>query len=336
MRDNGCARALLLSRAALAPHARSPVGWADVREILKAFVMTHAEKLACVSDPAGWDAALDAVAADFVQRKLVNVTGDDGQLVHSLSSDMSLLSAVTEGFLSTGGCERTLTPRSGGYGPSAGSNGAPSGPPGRRGGVVHRLALFKHGTISSILSQSDCMGYLAQHASLLGPLASASLASLGFVTGREVVCVAPETPTHAAFATMFASHVSAVGVTGPDGTMVANLSASDLRRLQPNNFRVLALPVSDFLASLAAGHSAGSAISLAKAAAAGAVGGANAPVTVSPDSPFLGVLELLGSQKPRVHRVYLCEKGVPVGVITATDVLRMLADKEAGRDTAVP
>ena len=49
---------------ALTPRARR--SWADMREILKAFVTTHASKLAQVTSVAGWDAAMDAVALDFV------------------------------------------------------------------------------------------------------------------------------------------------------------------------------------------------------------------------------------------------------------------------------
>ncbi len=106
------------------------------------------------------------------------------------------MTRASAGFLSTGGDERTLTPRSGG-------GGGGSSP------VVHRLALFKDGHISAILSQSDIMSYLAQHAELLGPeLARATVDELGFASGRRVVCVTPGTPTHAAFTIMFSHSVS--------------------------------------------------------------------------------------------------------------------------------
>ncbi len=73
------------------------LGWADVREILREFVTTNAERLQYVSDVSKWSAALDDVARDFCSRKLVNVTGDDGQLMPQLHAEMSLLSAVTDG-----------------------------------------------------------------------------------------------------------------------------------------------------------------------------------------------------------------------------------------------
>ena len=141
-------------------HPTSSRSWADVRWILRSFVVTHAAKLALVPDVGSWDSALDAVATDFLSRKLVNVCGDDGQLMPAAASeDMSLFSAIVDGFLSvgTGGEERTLTPRSG---------GSPRGSGGSE--VVHRVALFRQGKVTSILSQSDCMTFLFRHPDLLG------------------------------------------------------------------------------------------------------------------------------------------------------------------------
>jgi CBS domain-containing protein len=195
------------------------LGWADVREILREFVTVNAELLQYVSDVSTWTAHLDDVAAQFCSRKLVNVTGDDGQLLPTIHAGMTLLDAVTQGFLSTGGGdERTLTPRSGGA-----ASGATA--------VVHRLALFSHGAISGIISQSDIMTYLYRHSELLGPeLARSSVDALGFASGKRVVCVTPQTPTHAAFAVMFSNRVSAVGVVAPGSEeLIANLSASDMR-----------------------------------------------------------------------------------------------------------
>jgi hypothetical protein len=200
-------------------HQETMLGWADVREILREFVTVNAGLLQYVSDVSAWTPHLDAAAAAFCERKLVNVTGDDGQLLPQLHVDLNLLDAVTQGFLSTGGGdERTLTPRSGGA--AAGSSS-----------VVHRVALFSHGTISGIISQSDIMTYLYRHSELLGPeLARSTVDALGFASGKRVVCVTPQTPTHAAFAVMFSNRVSAVGVVAPGSEeLIANLSASDMR-----------------------------------------------------------------------------------------------------------
>jgi len=48
--------------------------------------------------------------------------------------------------------------------------------------------------------------------------------------------------------------VSGVGVTDHDGEeLIANLSASDLRRIQPEHFGMLGLPVAELLALLHGG-----------------------------------------------------------------------------------
>ena len=249
-----------------------------------------------------------------MSRKLVNVCGDDGQLMPaSGSEDMSLFSAIVDGFLccgggSGGGDERTLTPRSGGSPRSPG------------GSVVHRVALFRGGLISGILSQSDCMAFLLHHPELVGPqLWGASVAELGFL-GRRVVCVSPHTPTHAAFSIMFGHDVSGVGIVDEAEELVGNLSASDLRRLQASDFRVLALPVRDYLARCVLPQ--------------GAQAPLPAPVRVTPQTALSTLLELLGGSAPRIHRIYVTHEKRPVGVITATDVLRVLVQLESGAAAA--
>ena len=302
------------------------IGWADVREILREFIVTHTERLNFVSDVSKWDAPLDALAAEFCARKLVNVTGDDGQLLPHLHASMTLAAAVSDGFLSTGSDERTLTPRSGGAALGA-------------RGVVHRLALFAGGRIDAILSQSDIMTYLYRHSELLGPeLARSSVDALGFASGKRVVCVTPHTPTHAAFAIMYANSVSAVGVVAA-GTeeLIANLSASDMRRLEPRHFRALALPVAEFLAQASgepcAGYApqrGGSFLEFARGAA-----GVRAPLAIAPQTPFLRVLELLGGHHPRVHRVYITEHGRPIGVVRAPRARRRAYGKRPCADAAL-
>lgn len=74
---------------------------------------------------------------------------------------------------------------------------------------------------------------------------------------RGVVCARIDEATHDVFAIMYANRVSAVGILNDQGDLVANLSASDLRRIQPQHFSLLALPVGHFLSRL---HSASSTV----------------------------------------------------------------------------
>lgn len=64
----------------------------------------------------------------------------------------------------------------------------------------------------------------------LGALAEASVADLGFVTGRAgVVTVSPDTPALDAMVLMEDRNISAVAVVGADGAIIGNFSISELR-----------------------------------------------------------------------------------------------------------
>lgn len=112
-----------------------------MQEILHDFIVPNTPRLAQV---ATWDAAMEATAAAFCARRLLVVTGEDGALLPQVSADMTLMEAVTSGFLSVGGDPHTLTPRSRGAEADEGDayerGVAPA--PGR---AVHRLALFADG-----------------------------------------------------------------------------------------------------------------------------------------------------------------------------------------------
>lgn len=287
-----------LSRFAARTHACSVVLLqADVQEILHDFIVPNTPRLA---QAATWDAAMEATAAAFCSRRLLVVTGEDGALLPQVSADMTLLEAVTSGFLSVGGDLHTLTPRSRGAEADEGDayeRGVVPAP----GRAVHRLALFADGKIRSIVSQSDVMRYLYATSERLGPLARETVDALGFVApAKKVLCVTPATPAFAAFNVMYANALSAVGIVDPETeALVGTLSASDVRRLQAHTFNTLVLPVRDFL--------------LAQAPAAQQ--DLRPPLAVSPAAPFLRVLELLGGS-PRIHRVYVTDaRGRPVGVV---------------------
>lgn len=97
--------------------------------------------------------------------------------------------------------------------------------------MVHRIALFgPHGDITNIISQMDVVKFIAQRADLLGPLADAPLSSLGILrTGKGIVAVDPNTPTLAAFAMLASRQLAGAPVVADDGSIIANLSISDLR-----------------------------------------------------------------------------------------------------------
>ena len=156
--------------------------------------------------------------------------------------------------------------------------------------------------VVGLLSQSDIIRHLHAHADQLGPLRNARVCDLLLGSG-PVTCVAADTAALEAFCLMFAEKVSAVGIVSPAGTLIGNLSVSDLRGLLPSQYGRLTLPVAAFV-----GEQHAESLIL---------------VSASAGSTFFSVLDRM--VHARVHHVYVVDDaGRPELMITPTDVLRLL------------
>ena len=258
-----------------------------------------------------WMRVMDGVERRVANKRLVSVLGDDAELMYRADVGAHTLGeTLREGFLD---------------GRSA-------------NGAVHRIAIFDaDGEITRVVSMSDAVRYLASRADHLGGLAEMNLRRLvlvGRASGIEggLVVVPPTTPAIEAFALMREKRVSGVGVLDDREGLIANLSASDLRCIQPEHFGILGLPAAEFLALLHGTSYAG----FSRSRSAGAdnpffakmnEGGFRRAgpflVIAAPDDPLGKVLSLIVEHG--VHRVYVCEErdGKPLDVVTLTDVLRL-------------
>jgi 5'-AMP-activated protein kinase regulatory gamma subunit len=146
-----------------------------------------------------------------------------------------------------------------------------------------------------------------------------------------LVTVPPTIPAIEAFARMCEARVSGVGVLDDRGSLIANLSVSDVRCIQPEHFGILGLPTAEFLALLHgtsyAGFSGAGAPSefasnpfFAKMNEGGFRRTGPYLVTATPETRFRELLRSFLTHG--VHRVYVCEGGKPVDVVTLTDALR--------------
>lgn len=316
------------------PAAPALLGWIDVFDLLKG-LLTHLKdkhkKLP--TNMLLLMGELESEGKHYAGKTLVTLHGtEDRGLIYQGDISASLMDTIKTIFLSGAG------------------TGAK---------VIHRLALFDaSGTITHVVSQLDFIRFLASHEEKLGQLADASVQSLGLVSGRPVVSVEPNVPTVLAFEKMLLAGVSAAAVVSDKGKIIANLSVSDLRCIQPEHLGVLALPVAEFLALLHqtsylgysqrssdhAEHSffAGSPRSFGRGAGmrpmvpSGDGRPAEAPpsgeddavrlITAKRDSTFADVLHLLSDN--HVHRVYVVDPAATpevVGVLTPTDILRFVA-----------
>ncbi|PNW76386.1 hypothetical protein CHLRE_11g467541v5 [Chlamydomonas reinhardtii] len=153
--------------------------------------------------------------------------------------------------------------------------------------VVHRVALFdRGGAITSVISQSDIVRFLADNSDRLGELACTSMSDLGW-DNKQVVSCTPDTPALDAMRLMVAAGVSSLAVVaepepwsedegegegegeagaagaegGPGaageggrrgvsggGRLLGNFSASEMRSMTAEHFGALSLPVGEFLA----------------------------------------------------------------------------------------
>lgn len=179
--------------------------------------------------------------------------------------------------------------------------------------------------VTSVISQSDVLRFLHAHRSECGPVMDMPVEALG-LAHKMVVCVPCDMPTINAFATMDACDVSSVGIVDQrnGGCLVANLSASDLRGLEPQHFGVLGLAVYQFM-KLRNARSGWPSKTVAGNNEWGLKGAENKPalLTMGPlDSLWTAVDAIVSN---RVHRVYVVDENAhPLSIITITDVLRVL------------
>ena len=265
-----------------------------------------------------WMRVLDSVEHEVSHTRLISILGDDSELLFRADAEApghSFGRTIREGFLN-----------------KTSANGA-----------VHRIAIFDaSGEIERIFSMSDAVRYLAVNVERLGGMADASLKDLGLCRSsaaetakKTFIAVPPATPAIEAFARACEERVSGVGVLDDRGSLIANLSVSDVRCIQPEHFGILGLPVAEFLALLHgtsyAGFS-GAAPSefasnpfFAKMNEGGFRRTGPYLVTATPETRFRELLREFLTHG--VHRVYVCERKSdthvhPVDVVTLTDVLR--------------
>jgi len=181
---------------------------------------------------------------------------------------------------------------------------------------VHRVPIVDPGQekITNMLSQSDMLRFLHANPQLLSSINDKTVAelSLGSVEDKssEVIKVDKKTPALDAFKLILKHKLSAVAVTGDDGKIVAQVSASDLRALTgeieaPLNVMSLLLPTYEFVARVRKFRN----------------NEQNFLVWCQPSSQFKNVIPL--AIENRVHRVMVIDNYVNLtGVIALTDIAK--------------
>jgi len=271
---------VVLSASVEDQDADTYMGMVDVSAILRTIIESiHRDEEASPSTSGSkWD-RFQSLGKDIEKRTLITMMNNDVQLEYRGEAHEDLLTVIRDGFLGLGRDHPNE--------------------------VCHRMAIFNpRGHIIHIISQSDVVGFLAQHS--LGALGKKTVAELGLVTGA-VVCVPHTTIAADAFSALYEKKVSGVAIVDDQGVLVGNVSASDLRTMHRGHFPRLLWNVMDFLRS-----------EHAHATAAGDV------IAVGEDATFEDALKRLVHNK--IHRIYIVDKQKhPVGVCTLTDVLELVS-----------
>lgn len=212
----------------------------------------------------------------------------------------------------------------------------------------HRLAVFDAADdmtdvgvkILAIISQSDVVRFLYRHSSSIQSLRNTPIREVMPVR-KKILVIENTVPTYQAFRYMMSSGATAAALVDGVGQLVGNLSPSDLRGLNIVNLADLELPTTKYLehkayqASGANFHLPGSLATLygVKPATSQTTTDIVISSTTNPhqiiaacteNETFGHVLDLLALHK--IHRVWIVEDtGVPVGVVSLTDVLTVVA-----------
>eukprot|EP01124_Arcella_intermedia_P024618 TRINITY_DN4193_c0_g1_i2.p1 TRINITY_DN4193_c0_g1~~TRINITY_DN4193_c0_g1_i2.p1 ORF type:complete len:252 (-),score=41.89 TRINITY_DN4193_c0_g1_i2:29-784(-) len=181
----------------------------------------------------------------------------------------------------------------------------------------HRVPVWKDDKkiISYIISQSDVIHYLDEHLEShpsegpLKELADKTLLQLGFTFPQNVITMSSHASVMHALWQMYYNRVYGIAILDRLNNLVANFSMSDLRSFgrPPKGFDSLLLPIKDFLAPTRPGVRP-------------------IPITCSPHSSYRSVIHKMAFH--RIHRIWVTEVDKVVGVVTLTDIIRVLANTE--------
>jgi len=166
---------------------------------------------------------------------------------------------------------------------------------------IHRVAVLAEGKISNVVSQSDALRWLLEHRNELAEAIGTKTVKQLKLVKEWVLFVSKHERTLNAYKKMVQHGVSAIAVLDVD-KLVGSLSASDLRTVRSEDFKVIGLPIMEFLGKQRAGKPA--LMSYGK----------------ETDS-LIDVLERVVGY--HYHRMWVMDdKHKPIGVVSLTDICR--------------
>jgi len=169
---------------------------------------------------------------------------------------------------------------------------------------IHRVPLFdEQNQLVSIISQMDVIPYVHRNLKSLGHLANWTMSQLDLLPAN-IVTIYEHASLRTAFEDISSCLVSGIAVVDKSGKLVGNLSASDFKGVTEHNFVHLDEPISEYIK-----HQ-------------------NFVGTVHRDTTFEQAVALF--HDTHVHRLFIVEEGYPIGIITLTDVCKIIKSHMTG------
>jgi CBS domain-containing protein len=170
---------------------------------------------------------------------------------------------------------------------------------------VHRVPVIDlQGRVSNLLTQSSVLSYLAAHLDKLGSVTEQTVAEL-LLGHKDVITIGVNGRAIDAFKIMTDRGISAVGVVDEEGKLVGNISVRDIRVVAGDARLIqrLYLGVREFIYKINSER----------------IDIINPAIACSAKDTYGLVVQKLAAS--RVHRIYVVENHVPIGLISLSDAL---------------
>jgi len=188
---------------------------------------------------------------------------------------------------------------------------------------THRLLVMSNkGELKNVISQSRLVQMISNIVDYI-PHLRLSLGELNLCS-KSVVCVLESESTYEAFRIMKERHLAGIAVINSQGTLVANISLSDIKLLgfDANYWHLLSQPVTSYLRAIRAKPE-----TKIRARMFTMLDDHTSPyplvVKCKPYHSLAFIIKMLAYYK--VHRIYVTDDmGSPLSVISLTDILQQL------------
>lgn len=171
--------------------------------------------------------------------------------------------------------------------------------------------------LRNFVTQSAIIQFLQKHIDELGDFVDKSLAQLGF-RPKDIISISVNRPTIDAFRLISEKKITGIPVMDTDGTMITNISCSDLRDVatDPKLFEYLHMPLDSFIPIMK------SKINPKKESSMNVM---YPKISCKFETTFRTVVGKLAATK--IHRIYITDDhDAPIGIVSLIDIIEKVVN----------